>query len=616
MCGIIAAYSLRRPVDRDAIARGLAALHHRGPDYAGSWVSEGGRVALGHTLLAITDAGGGHQPILSPHGRRAITVNGEFYDWLGIRRELEADGYAFRTNSDSEVALHLHHRLGASCLSRLRGEFAFILWDQDQKSLFAARDRYGVCPLLYAEHDGTLYFASEAKALFAMGVPAAWDREAVFLQMHGLLPPGRTLFAGVRSVPPGHHLTVDGGGIRLQRYWDVDLPQATTLRDEPDADGVEALRSKVLEAVRLRVPGEHVRWGVFLSGGLDSSAVSGIVARDIGRSVPAYSVRFDHGPYDESAVARRTAETLGLELVEVHASAQALADAFDEAILHTESLASNSAPSGKLLLSRQARADGLRVVLTGEGADEVFLGYEEMWPGPPAWREDPRLAFGYRMLGDMPLWLGGAALQGYAARDLLSPDFRLPFEAMDPIRSFLEAFDLDGMVRGRDPRHQSLYLWARSVLPNYLLRALGDGCERANSIEARLPLLDHVMVETAIARGSRPEAEPPKQTKRMLRDAMRPYVTDEVYQGPKWPFVAPPAALAPDGPLMTRLGDLLASRALDDLPFADAAAVRARFDALRAGEQGAQGMMAQLAAERSLQRFASACVLQQGFNPS
>ncbi len=613
MCGILAVYSRNRPVSEAAISAGLKALHHRGPDYAGHWVSADGKVALGHTLLAVTDLAGGFQPIIDAKRGRAITVNGEFYDWWQHRHELEALGYHFETNSDSELALHMHHRYGAACMERLRGEFAFVLWDENQQSLFAARDRYGICPLLYAEHDGAIYLASEAKSLFAMGVPAKWDQEAVYLQMHGLLPPDRTLFAGVRPLPPGHCLTIDRGGIRLQSYWDIDLPRE---RDP----GISALsldpaevRERVLDAVRVRVPGKDVRWGLFLSGGLDSSAVAGIVARDGGHAVNAYTARFEYATYDESEIARRTARAMGHTLIEVDTSQARLADVFDLAIIHTESLASNSAPAGKLLLSRQARADGLRVVLTGEGADEVFAGYEELWPAPAEWRSDARLAYGYQLLADLPLWIGGALLRGLADRELLSAGFLAGMRGLDPLRTFLDSFDIAGKVRGRQPVDQSLYLWDRSVLANYLLRALGDGCERANSIEARLPLLDHPLTELVASRAAHHPAQAPSRTKPVLREAMRPFITDEVYNGIKWPFVAPPASMAADGALITRLGDILHSQALDSLPFADAGRVRTRFEALRRNAADQSSMMARLAEERSLQRIASACVLQQHF---
>lgn len=613
MCGILAIYNRSRPIVEAKISNGLRALHHRGPDFAGHWVSADRRVALGHTLLAVTDLAGGFQPIIDVKRSRAITVNGEFYDWWQHRRELEALGYHFETKSDSELALHMHHRYGAACMERLRGEFAFVIWDENQQSLFAARDRYGICPLLYAEHDGAIYLASEAKSLFAMGVPAVWDQEAVYLQMHGLLPPDRTLFAGVRPLPPGHSLTIDSGGIRVQRYWDIDLPHeneraASTLSLDPSD-----LRERVLEAVRVRVPGKDVSWGLYLSGGLDSSAVAGIVAREYGHQVNAYTARFDHASYDESKAARRTAKELGHTLVEVDTSQERLADVFDLSIIHTESLASNSAPAGKLLLSRQARADGLRVVLTGEGADEVFAGYEELWPGPAEWRDDARLAYGYQLLADLPLWIGGSVLRGIVDRGLLSAEFLAHMGALDPLRTFLDSFDIAGKVHGRQAVDQSLYLWDRSVFANYLLRALGDGCERANSIEARLPLLDHPLTEFVAGFAVQHAPQAPGQTKALLREAVRPYITDEVYNGVKWPFVAPPASTATDGALMTRLGDILNSQALESLPFTDPVKVRARFDALRKPSTGQFSMMNGLAEERSLQRIASACVLQRHF---
>ena len=206
MCGIVAMFSRRDPVSVDALHRGMRTLVHRGPDGQRHWVAPHGRVALGHTRLSIIDLVTGDQPIANEDERLHIVVNGEFYDYERIQRDLTARGHKLRTHSDSEIALHLYEDFGPQALQELRGEFAIVLWDEANGTLMAVRDRFGVKPLYYAEYNDTLYLASEAKALFAAGVPARWDHESFFQISHVYFDQDRSLFAGVRQVPPGCYL--------------------------------------------------------------------------------------------------------------------------------------------------------------------------------------------------------------------------------------------------------------------------------------------------------------------------------------------------------------------------------------------------------------------------
>ena len=234
MCGIVAILSRNGPVPEPALGRATAALRHRGPDGERTWLSPTGRAGLGHTLLAINDPEG-FQPIASEDGRLRIIVNGQFYDFARIRAELEERGHRFRTRSDSEIALHLYEDMGAGCLERLRGQFAFVIWDEETGRLFAARDRFGLKPLFFAEHGGALYLASEAKALFAAGIPRSWDARAVYHSLHACPDERRSLFAGISQVPPGHILRAGEGGVRLERYWDLPpSPRQGGVQARPD----------------------------------------------------------------------------------------------------------------------------------------------------------------------------------------------------------------------------------------------------------------------------------------------------------------------------------------------------------------------------------------------
>ena len=408
MCGIVAILSGNGPVSGAALGRATAALRHRGPDGERTWLSPGRRVGLGHTLLAINDPEG-FQPIASEYGRLRIIVNGQFYDFARIRAELEERGHRFRTRSDSEIALHLYEDLGARCLEHLRGQFAFVVWDEETGRLFAARDRFGLKPLFFAEHGGALYLASEAKALFAAGIPRSWDERAVYHSLHACPDERRSLFAGVSQVPPGHILRAGNGGVRLERYWDLPpslrgrgrfacggkvgartgtldpIPSGGTPTGSERARSVRApahftqvverVRELTEEAVGLRmVAGVPV--GCLLSGGLDSSSVLGVAAAGADAPVAAFTVGFERREYDESAGAREMAAAAGADHTVVMLDDAALADHFADAVGHAETLQYNTHGVARYLLARGVREAGYRSVLAGEGADEAFFGYE------------------------------------------------------------------------------------------------------------------------------------------------------------------------------------------------------------------------------------------------
>ena len=312
MCGIVAAFSRRDSVSAVALQRGTQSLHHRGPDGHRHWISRDCRVGLGHTRLSIIDLVTGDQPIASEDGRTHIVVNGEFYGYEPIQRELEDDGHRLRTRSDSEIALHLYEELSTECLHRLRGEFAFVIWDEANRVMFAARDRFGIKPLFYAFHGETLYFASEVKALFAMGVPARWDAESVGQTVEFGGHTMRTLFDGVFQIPAGHYLLATDRHVQVKQYWDFHYPKAEEATTLSDAEYSAELRHVLEEAVRLRLRAD-VPVGCYLSGGLDSCSMLGLAARHHPEPIRAFTLTFDHGNYDEEKEAREMAAKAGAE---------------------------------------------------------------------------------------------------------------------------------------------------------------------------------------------------------------------------------------------------------------------------------------------------------------
>ena len=376
MCGITAFFSSERPVEPEVLRIATQKLVHRGPDGQRLWLAADGLVGLGHARLSIIDLTTGDQPLTNESERLRLVVNGEFYDFERLRRELQQRGHVFRTGSDSEIALHLYEELGPQCLHQLRGEFAFVLWDEPNRTLFAARDRFGIKPLFYSVHDGILYLASEVKALFAAGVPAQWD-PAAFYQAHSfsfVLPGERTLFAGIHQVPPGHYLLATPQSLAVYRYWDFDYPPAERTEAIAEPEAIERFRGELDAAVRLRLRAD-VPVATYLSGGIDSCAVLGLAARHRSDRIHAFTLTFDQADYDEGDIAHEMAERAGAEFVPIPIRQADLAEAFPDAIAQAETLCINAHGVAKFLLSRAVRAAGYKVVLTGEGSDEILAGY-------------------------------------------------------------------------------------------------------------------------------------------------------------------------------------------------------------------------------------------------
>jgi asparagine synthase (glutamine-hydrolysing) len=575
-----------------------------------------GRVGLGHSRLSIIDLTTGDQPIANEDGGLRVVVNGEFYGFEALREELERAGHHFRTRSDSEVVLHLYEETGTRCLHRLRGEFAFVLWDEPNRLLFAARDRFGIKPLFYARHEGRLYLASEVKALFAAGVPAGWDREMVH-QFHacGLLPPDRTLFQGVRQVPPGHYLLADGGHDRLLPYWDFNYPRAEEYQAIDSEEHVERLRAALYEAVRIRLRAD-VPVGCYLSGGLDSCAVLGIASALASRPLHAFTLRFEQPEYDEGEIAQEMAEKAGAHFYPIPISSADLAEGFADAVWHAETPFINAHGVAKFLLSRAVRDAGYKVVLTGEGSDEVLAGYPHFrrdlvlynTEGQDAevaaqlltkLNESNQVSRGILstggetvpmesvrgVLGFVPSFFEVWAQRARGFSEVLSPAFTAEHGSRDPSRLFLSHLDVEGQMSGREAVNQSLYLWSKSLLPNYILSILGDRMEMAHSLEGRLPLLDHKVVETIV---QMPVTEKIRgiTEKHVLREAARPVLTDQVYRRQKHPFLSPPAAARTDGPLFALVNDTLRSGYPADTGFFDPEGVSRLLDRLPAMDAG------------------------------
>lgn len=593
MCGILAIHDPAGGVTEAELRRGLAAMRHRGPDGEGVWISPDRTVGIGHVRLAVIDPQGGRQPLTNEDGTVVAAVNGEFYGHELFRQYLEADRHVFRTKSDSKILPHLYEAYGELAVERLRGEFAFVLWDGHERRLFAYRDRFGIKPLVWSQVGPRLVIASEAKALFAVGVRPAWDAAAIW-QVCGMqyLPPGRTYFAGVNQLRPGGSLQVHRGGVTTGSYWDVRFPQPG---DADAADDPHQLRRELDDAVRVRLAAD-VPVCFHLSGGLDSTSIVALAKRHMSKPPVCFTVAFDAPGYDELDQARESAAFLGAELNDIPVSLRGQLDSLADAVYFSEGLAINGHLTAKYLLAKAIRDAGFKVVLSGEGADEILGGYahfrQDLLAGDPAALAALRAAnpdmLGIQLpegdglpldavqqkLGFVPAFLRAKATLGLRMRGLLRPDFVREFGHVDPYRMFMTEGN-GHLASFSDPVNTSSYLWMKAALANYILRTLGDGTEMAHGVEGRLPFLDHVLFDfvrrVPVGLKIRGGVE-----KWLLREALKDVLPPAVYARRKHPFTAPPLArFARDF-----LRDHLSLRALGDSPFFDPIAVGTYLDAL------------------------------------
>ena len=638
MCGIVALYSRREPISPVAVERATNRLYHRGPDGQRQWISRDGRVGLGHARLSIIDLATGDQPIASEDGRTHIVANGEFYEYEVIQRELEARGHHLRTRSDSEIALHLYEEVGVHCVHQLRGEFAFVIWDEKQQTLFAARDRFGIKPLFYSWHNEKLYIASEVKALFEAGVPARWDEESVYQSFSFGGHQMRTLYDGVFLVPPGHYLVVTEKHFQITRYWDFNYPAAgATSQRKSDADYIAEFRHELEEAVRIRLRAD-VPVGVYLSGGLDSCSVLGLAARHHPDPIQAFTLTFDDVAYDEGPIAREMAELAGAKFHTIPINQNTLAENFADAILQSEMLCVNAHGVAKFLLSKAVREAGYKVVITGEGSDEILGGYAHFRRDmllynregqDPAeieqllkWLNDNNtvsrglllpdgdtgnLDAVRRILGYVPSWFETFSSRAVKSAPLLAEDFSCRFKHRESYLQLLSDVDVPGQLRGRDALHQSLYLWGKSVLANYILTMLGDRMEMAHSIEGRVPFLDHHVVECICRQPVNMKIRGLTE-KYVLREAVRDVITDTVYRRQKHPFLSPPATLNPDQTFNMYVQDLLRGKTMASISYFDQREIVKMLDRIHAMDAGAR-----TAYDQILMPLVSMCVIHEGF---
>ncbi len=606
MCGIAGCVALRDgvpPPALDDLKAMVGALRHRGPDEFGLYRDR--RAGLGHARLSIIDLATGQQPLSNEDGSLWIVFNGEIFNYVELRAELVAFGHRFRTQSDTEVIVHAYEAWGDGAFERFNGQFAIALWDSTREKLVLARDRLGVRPLYLCEHGGRIWFASEVKAIFAADPAITRALDPVGLAetftFWTVVPP-QSVFQGVTELEPGHVRMVSRQGVEDRAFWTPRYPTGERAGSPPSLDeAVESVRDALEEAVRLRMLRADVPVGSYLSGGLDSTLVAALGRRVKGDKFCTFSVRFEDAEYDETLYQRAAAAHIESDHREIVVRRWDIAAAFPEVVAHAERPLLRTAPAPLFLLSKLVRDSGIKVVLTGEGADEMFAGYDlfregkvrRFWGRQPASTLRPRLLERlYPYLARSPVaqqamareffgrgreewaapgfshqtrWQPTAALQR-----LFKADLRRETQRVNVVQRLLAALPTD--FRSWSFLAQDQYLEARTLLSGYLLSSQGDRMLMAHSVEGRFPFLDANVVELANSLPSSFKLHGLDE-KYALKRAAEGLVPEEIVRRPKQPYRAPDALsfVGSESPEWVR--ELVSERAVEEAGVFDPRAV-------------------------------------------
>ena len=570
MCGLAGVLDLkgRRWPDQAMLQRMADTLRHRGPDDDGFLVAAG--IGLAHRRLSIVGLGDGRQPIFNEDRSVAVICNGELFDFVERRAELKAKGHVFRTHSDSEIMVHLYEEHGEGLFQHLKGQFAFVLVDFEHRTVLLARDRVGICPLFWSQQGDQVYFGSEIKALFASGAvaPGADPRGLDHLFTFFALGTRRTMFEGVQAVAPGHYLKIawrgdDRAATPVEiKYWDFDFPDWGEEDDPEPASAIAEFEQTFARAVELRLRADVPVVG-YLSGGVNSAYVLATAARVAGRALPSFTIRIPDPSLDEGEQAAEAARAIGGRPNMIEAGPDLITDTYASLISAAESPVLDTSCAALLALSGEVRAQGYKVVLTGEGADEGFAGYpwfkirelarvldvgDRFRPSTAMSRiarkwAAPNLAFGE--LAHIDALIGGPHAQSlvynlvarsrshyYSARLKEELGTYVAYEDL--------VLDLERMARWH-PLNRSLYLGYKVHLAGLLLSQKGDRVAMANSVETRYPFLDEEVIAFAARMHPRWKLRRRIQDKYLLRQAAARVLPKTVAQRPKGMFRAPMA---------------------------------------------------------------------------
>ncbi len=570
MCGIYGSIQIGPASESDnkeIASRCVQTLHHRGPDNQTVFHDASSGLTLGHARLSIIGLDNGEQPIVDD--RTILCANGEFYDYKRIRGELVAKGFDFNTKSDSEIASKLYQLKGLDFFNDLRGEFAFSLYDRNRDELILARDRFGIRPLFYGVFGDVIIFASEIKAILAHPkVKTKISKKAAAHQMMQVMVPGDTLFEGIRAVKPGTFLRIKKSStafeINEKVYWDVEFPTQDAYPKMSDAEAIELCQTKLIESVAHRLEAD-VPVACYLSGGIDSCSILGLASAVQQSAVKAFTIQFDDARYDETHIAKIMAERVKADhdILDVQ-SDHLYGDNYLKTVWHSERTFYNTLGVAKYLMSRRVNECQYKVVVTGEGSDELLGGYtafkkdmllhgmndsgalmkelqekNKLFSGSvisdetiehPKWNE----VVGFTPSWFQP-WLGVYA----EAEKLFSSEMKKELSGYDPAEEIANHFD-QSMLKERHALDKAQYTWIKTMLEGQILNWGGDRVDMAHSMESRPAFLDHHFAEAVI------RIHPDKRVRNgvekwVLREAMKNILPKELYEREKFSFMAPPA---------------------------------------------------------------------------
>jgi asparagine synthase (glutamine-hydrolysing) len=597
MCGIAGIVNFRSQEPQAAILnRMLRAMAHRGPDATGLYLSD--TCGLGHARLSIIDLSGGHQPMHNEDRSVWIVFNGEIFNYPELRAALVRRGHRFYTQSDTEVIIHLYEEYGPDVFAHLNGQFAIALWDQRKRRLLLGRDRVGIRPLYYHLNAGRLHFASEIKALFSDArVPRRLDSQTlsdVFTCWTPVDP--STAFVDIAQLPPGHLAVFDADGLRLTRYWQLHFDDEAEPGERSFEDWAEEMKSVLLDAARIRLRAD-VPVGAYLSGGIDSTYISTLIKRNFNNRLNTFSVQFSDPRFDETRFQHTAIAALGTEHRSVQCSQEDIGRIFPQVVWHAEVPLIRTAPAPLMMLSALVRRSGFKVVLTGEGADEIFGGYNifkeakirRFWARHPDSQWRPLLLkklYPYIFDGSRPnpfliaffrknLQDVGSPVYSHLVRwhntgqlkSFFAPALRAGDAGPDAFSARISAA-LPASFDRWSYMAKAQYLESTLFLSNYLLSSQGDRMAMANSIEGRYPFLDHRVVEMA-ARLPVTLRLNGLTEKYLLKQIAREQVPAALIDRPKQPYRAPISDCFLSGNAPAYVSELLSETRLKESGYFD-----------------------------------------------
>jgi len=591
MCGIAGIYNRHssKEIPINTLKKMAMILQHRGPDGFGFYIDE--NIGLAHARLSIIDLEGGWQPIYNEDKTICIILNGEIFNYVELKEILINKGHSFYTKSDTEVIIHLYEEYGADCLKYLNGQFAFAIWDKRKERLFLARDRVGIRPLFYTIVDGSFIFASEIKALFT---DSRVKREIDIYALDQIFTfwvtiPPRTVFKSISELPSGYYMIVEHGAVNIQRYWDPDFTPDRSIRKE--GEYADALTELLIDSTKLQLRAD-VPVGAYLSGGLDSSVITTLIKKYTNTPLRTFSVTFSDKRYDESQYQRQMIEYLDTDHSNIQCTYSDIGRIFPEVIWHTEKPIVRTAPAPLFLLSKLVRDSGYKVVLTGEGSDEILSGYDifkeakvrrfiERYPHSkfrplimkrlyPYLENSPVRSLKYAETF-FKVNTGGYAAQYYSHIPRWSTTEKTKIFFSDQLKEELKdykntdelSFFLSAEFCKYDYLSQAQYIETKTLLPGYILSSQGDRVAMAHSIEGRFPFLDHRVIEFCCKLPPNIRMKVLKE-KYILKESMKNLLPLSIVKRTKQPYMAPDSKSFFSGNDFDYVEELLSEKNLKD----------------------------------------------------